>query len=240
MFLYRDHVWKIHYCKFPQCKVAHIRFLEEIKAEIAGTKVVGIATSQGCAPGVSYVTSLSQEGAREDVYFIEVIEESSHSFGPQVSFIPSFKFSDFFSLSVEVGGSYAYAFGDAKVNQNGYSKSFTAGSSQSLEYTGPGAALIVADVKEYKIKNDNLNVEYMVSCDNGKTHKEQATKSLTGQTYGQTHYTQRFSRFDKEGCSRETEICLDRISGENVLNPLDVVFEFENCIEKNTDNATVL
>ena len=238
MSSYRDRRWKVHHCEFTECKATHVRILDELKAEESGIKVVGIATSQGCAPGVSYRTNLNQQWRTEKTYSVEDTNEHLFTFGKTISLsqaVGVMGTSPTFGVSQTSSSGHSFS---ASVTE-GWSNSFTTGSSQMLDYTGLRVALIIADIKQYKFKNDNVNVEYTVTCDDGDTYTEQSTLYLAGYTYGQTHYTQRHALLDKDTCTRETEICIDNIRGNEALDPLDVVLDFENCFKGNATNATV-
>ena len=220
----------MHHCEFIDCIAVHVRFLDEIKSEESGTKVVGIATSQGCAPGVSYRTNLNQQGGTVKTYSVVDTNELSFTFDKTIS-VSTAVGAMGTSLTFEVSQTSSSGYSFSTSVTEGWSNSFTTGSSQTLDYTGPGVALIIADVKEYEFKNDNVNVEYTVTCDDGDTYTEQSKIKLAGYTYGQTHYTQRYALLDKDTCTRETETCIDNIQGKEASDPLEVVLDFENCIK---------
>ena len=198
----------------------------------SGSKVVGIVTSQGCSPDISYTIGLNQQTGVEETYSISDTKE--HSFNVETSITVGFSVGVSFlakkEMNFEVTQSFSYGHTFSKTVTNEMSKSFTAGSSQELQYPGPGAALIIADCKQYEIRQTNVEVEYTVECDNGDTYKETSEVYISANTYGQTHYMQKYGTFPEGSCSATTEACIDGIRGKYALSPEEVIHDFENCV----------
>ena len=198
----------------------------------SGNKVVGIVTSQGCSPGIFYTIGLDQQTGVEETYSISDTKE--HSFNVEtaitVGFSTGVSLGVKTDLNFEVTKTFSYGHTLSKTVTKEMSKSFSAGSSQELEYPGPGAALIIADCKQYEIGQTNVEVEYTVNCDDGNTYKEKSEVYISANIYGQTHYMQKHASFPEGSCSATTEACIDGIRGKYAVNPEEVIHDFENCV----------
>ena len=206
----------------------------------SGSKVVGIVTSQGCSPGISYTIGLDQQTGMEET--ISISDTQEHSFAWEKSISVGFTMGmsvGFITVesNFEMTWSSSYGYTYSKTISHDESESFSAGSSQQLEYPGPGAALIIAHCKQYELGQKDIDVEYTLECDNGNTYKEQSKVHLKANTYGQTHYMQKHATFPKGSCSATSEACIIEIQGKFALSPEEIIRDFEDCVK--TVNGTV-
>ena len=233
MFFDRDRRWKLHLCEYNICTAIHMEVISQIEEpRKTGTTIVGIVTSQGCSPGISYTIGLNQQIGMEETYSISDTKE--HSFVTETSITVGFTVGVPFvaqKLNFELTQSFSYGYTFSKTVTNEMGKSFFTGSSQELEYQGTGAALIVADCHKYELDQTNVEVEYTVECDNGNTYKEKSEVYISANTYGQIHYMQKHATFPEGSCSATSEACIDGIRGKYAVSPEVVIHDFENCVE---------
>ena len=211
-----------------------MKILTPVNPEFEKLRVVGIASSQGCSNGATYTTSLESTDEVTETYAISDTHGKSFTFNTEISVTAegSAKFlgtggSISTSVAQSFGGSTDYSKSETKATSTGHSTS----AGQSLEYTGPGAALVMANVKQYKFKKTNLDVEYSIRCEDGVRYKERSKISLSAETYGQTHFSQRHAIFNPNQCTRETARCIDNVRGEKALTGEEVLDDFSKCID---------
>lgn len=198
-------------------------------------RIVGIATGQGCSPGASYETTLSGTDSVTETYSIADTTGKTFTFNTAIEVVSTGSVSFLgtggsvsVGLTQEFGGSLEWSKTTTKETSTGQSNA----ASQSLSYTGPGAVVIIGDVKEYTFDMSNVKVEYDIKCDDGVTFKKPSTVTLTAKTYGQTNFLSRHATFSSTSkCSITTERCIYFLRGEKALEPYKIFSDFANCMK---------
>lgn len=232
-FFSRDRRWKIKFCRYSICRAQSMKILTPVNPESDKIRVVGIVSSQGCSK-TKYTTSLSSTDDVTETYSISDTHGKSFEMGTEIS-VSAEASVKFLGSGGSVSVGVAQSFGETSEYSKTLTKETSTGHStsagQSMEFTGPGAAIIMAHVRQYKFKKSKLAVEYDIKCDDGKTFKEKSTVSLTAETYGRTHFRQRFAKFITAGkCTSQTSDCIDNIRGEKALSPEKIFADFNSCL----------
>ncbi|XP_074648422.1 uncharacterized protein LOC141903932 [Tubulanus polymorphus] len=229
-----DRLFKFRMCRFAVCKAVGMKILDQLQSTHTGTRVVGIATTQGCATGHSFMLNL---GGTD-----RVVETSSFTTSKE----KSFTFETTLSVSAETsvtflgtGGSESFrvsqSFGGSTTWGSSYEKATSVGregtAATEVTFTGPGAALIMADVREYRINNKSVNVEYDIRCDDEARYKERGVVNLSLKTYGVTHFSSYTAKYNPGRCSRSTNECIRQLDGKKALNPYTIVADFKRCFQ---------
>ena len=118
-----------------------INVLEKLNAKQKGTKVVGIATSQGCSPEARYTTNLDQQHGMEESYSIEDSEEHSFTFGHAIKTTLEINFL-FGMLSFDVTSSFGHG--------RSFSKTISSGQTQRRFFSADYIHSTILNVKMVK------------------------------------------------------------------------------------------
>jgi len=233
--LYEDRVWKLRLCSYANCRANKMTILDNIKPRMTGTRVVGVATSQGCDPGVTHRLILGKTDTVTSKTGLATTKSEAFTYSTsiKVGATASIEFlgtgvSSTFSLTQNLGGSVSASTTESKET----STSSTSSALTTAIYKGPGAGLILASVDEYTIDQNSVNVRVDVDCDDGTFFSENKKMTFTSKTYSKTHFTTRLATFSADKCSSRTNECIRQIQGQDVAEDKDRVLDaFELCIK---------
>jgi len=228
-----DRVWRVLTCKMANCKAKKMNILTALQPTLESLRVVGIVSAQGCNPHHTYHTSLGYTDSVEETYSLSTTKGKTFTFNTEISVQAetSAKFlgtggSLTFGVAQSFGGSTEMSKTTTKETSRGHGSS----SGQTVEYGGPGAAMIVAHVKQYKFDRRNVDVEFHIECDDGSSFKERQKVNLKAVTYGSTHYIQKSGTYNKGSCTNTSDRCIRNLSGHKALQPYQLAAEFHKCV----------
>ncbi|XP_066931828.1 uncharacterized protein [Clytia hemisphaerica] len=225
---------EFHECFVPKrCEAKKMKMLYATNPYLDKAKIVGISTSQGCSKDARFETRLDNtDKVTETTSF--VTEKS-----------PNFDFGS--SLNIEFQSSTLH-FGDGgQINvpfKSSFEKSWdwyssktketTSSAGQSLQYTGPGASMIIAYVHHYKFDYPSVTVEFEVQCENGSSFTERGrAKSLKIERFSKTLLIQKERGFGSiNQCNIESHQCLQNVQRKMQSKPTEVNTAFDQCFKK--------
>ncbi|XP_074647818.1 uncharacterized protein LOC141903556 [Tubulanus polymorphus] len=229
-----DRLFRFRMCRFAVCKAVGMKILDQLQSTHTGTRVVGIATTQGCSTGHEFMLNLGGTDSVVETSSFTTSTEKSFTFETTLSVTAetSAKFlgtgsSVSFGMSRSIGGSSTWGSSYEKATSVGREST----AATEVTFTGPGAALIMADVREYRINTKSVNVEYDIHCDDGARYKERGVVNLSLKTYGVTHFSSYTAKYNPGRCSRSTNECIRQLDGKKALNPYTIVADFKRCFQ---------
>ncbi|XP_074652892.1 uncharacterized protein LOC141907210 [Tubulanus polymorphus] len=229
-----DRRYKLRICDFANCKAVHMNILSELRSHQVGSRVVGIATNQGCSPDHEFMLSLGSTDSLTETASITSTESKSFVYETTIS-VTAEASAKFLGSGGSVSFGVAQTLGGSTTWESTYTKETSTGSESSasteVTFTGPGAALIMGDVKEYKFQSDQVDVEIDVSCDDGRRYKQKDVVNLKMKTYGVTHFSSYTGKFKPDQCSRKTNECIRNLEGDKALTPYYLVDQFKQCFD---------
>ncbi|XP_074649188.1 uncharacterized protein LOC141904498 [Tubulanus polymorphus] len=230
-----DRLFQFRVCSFAVCKATGMKILDKLKPKHTGTRVVGIATTQGCSKGHLFRLNLGGTDSVEETSSFTTSSEKSFTFETTLSVTTETSF-EFLGMGGSVSFGASQSFGGSTTWGSSYEKATSVGRESTTEtevaFTGPGAALIMADVREYSINSKSVNVEYDVRCDDGARYKEKGVVNFSLKTYGITHFSSYTGTYNPGRCSRSTNECIRQLDGKKALNPYSIVADFKECFHK--------
>ncbi|XP_074656917.1 uncharacterized protein LOC141910102 [Tubulanus polymorphus] len=222
-----DRLFKFRVCRFSVCKAADMKILDQLRSTGSRSRIVGIATAQGCSNGREFRLNLGGIDSVGETGSFTTPTANSFTYQstlrvtaqPSVKLLGTGSGSASFRMAQMSGGSITWTSSNVR----------TSGASSEVKFEGPGAALVVADVKEYRINAKRVRVEYDVVCGDGRKSKEgDAVDNFSMKTYGVAHFSA-YTAHNEGNCSVSTGECIRRLEGERALNLNSAVDSFKRC-----------
>ncbi|XP_074656967.1 uncharacterized protein LOC141910143 [Tubulanus polymorphus] len=237
-----DRLFKFRMCLFTNCKAVGMKILDRLESTYTGSRVVGIASTQGCSYGQEFMLNLGGTDSVEETCSFTTTNDKSFTFDTALSVTAetSAKF-------LGTGGSVSFAVSQSSRRStkwgSSYEKATSIGressASTDMTFTGPGAGLIMADVREYRMNADNVKVEYDVRCDDGTRRRQRdVIDNFSLKTYGVTHFSSYTGQYTPGRCSWSTYTCTKQLRGKKASSPDQIVKDFKACFRGGRGTVT--
>lgn len=229
---------KVKYLDVPvrmNCKLSHVEVTkEDINITEDKFEVIGLTSGFTCSSIRQQISlDITQRTSTSQTFNLGKNNDTTTSDGLKTNIVAGFNgpYVGTFNFDAEVSLTNHTNIGKLQSNSTEDATIYSMGT--TINYKGPGMALLVGLKVLYKIKMKKVPVYYHYTCEGGSKPPEQGTIDLTGETYGNVFFLDYHFTFNTpEECmsSSYPHECVASIKINNFIADLDQLEkEFYKC-----------